>query len=186
MDKKLLLQQLNAHQSADVHEEKMRQQITAFVQAHEMFYARSLQIGHLTGSAWIVDADRSQALLTHHGKLNLWVQLGGHVENDADMLSAAWREAREESGLHEIHPLSENIFDVDVHAIPANGCEPAHYHYDVRFLFQADRNAPLTITSESKSLAWMALDRIGELTSEESVLRMIRKTNSLIASQLLI
>src|SRR5262249_38431262 len=87
-----------------------------------------------------------------------------------------WREAREESGLNDVRPVRGRIFDVDIHAIPATSKEPAHFHYDIRFLFEADRDAGLAITPESKSLRWVALDRISELTREESILRMVRKT----------
>ena len=80
----------------------MRDAIIRFVQTYENCAERELQVGHLTGSAWIVDKDLTHTLLTHHRKLNLWVQLGGHVEDDADMLSASWREAREESGLQDL------------------------------------------------------------------------------------
>jgi ADP-ribose pyrophosphatase YjhB (NUDIX family) len=95
-----------------------------------------------------------------------------------DMLSAAWREAREESGLINVRPVLDHIFDVDVHEIPANLKEPAHLHFDIRFLFEADRKATLAVTAESKSLRWIALDEITEITREESVLRMVRKTVS--------
>lgn len=150
-----------------------------FVQAYENCASRSLQVGHLTGSAWIVDETLTHVLLTHHRKLNLWVQLGGHVENDPDMLAAAWREASEESGLRDMQLLVPYIFDVDIHPIPARPHEPEHFHYDIRYVFQADRHAPLTISSESRELAWVALDEIETLTTEASVLRMVRKTQTL-------
>lgn len=174
-----LLQRLHAHQPGDEHEARMQQRIIEFVTRHDLFYSRSLSIGHLTGSAWIMDNDYAHALLTHHGKLNLWVQLGGHVEGDPEMLAAAWREAREESGLADIRPVFDHIFDLDIHTIPANYKEPQHDHYDIRFLFQADRHAELIISSESKNLAWVALEKISELNQEESVLRMVRKTERL-------
>lgn len=135
-------------------------------------------MGHLTGSAWIVDQERTHTLLTHHAKLGIWVQLGGHVEDDPDMLSAAWREAREESGLQDTIPINSQIFDVDVHEIPATSKEPAHFHYDIRYQFEADRSAVLRVTAESKSLRWIALDNITEVTQEESILRMVRKTQN--------
>jgi len=144
-----------------------------------------LSAGHLTGSAWVVDENRSHTLLTHHAKLDIWVQPGGHIENDSGMLDAAWREAREESGLpglNDVRPVSDHIFDVDVHEIPANPKEPAHFHYDIRFLFEADRSAELAITAESKSLRWVAFDNISEITEEESILRMVRKTTRPIES----
>src|SRR5215510_11521790 len=90
-----------------------------FVAANPNCFERSLQIGHVTGSAWIVDLDRTHALLTHHRKLNKWLQLGGHADGDPDILRVALREAREESNLDAIRPVSENIFDVDIHVIPA-------------------------------------------------------------------
>ncbi len=130
----------------------------------------------MTGSAWIVDCERTHALLTHHRKLDKWLQLGGHADGDPDILRVALREAREESSLEAIRPVSEEIFDVDIHAIPARGGEPAHFHYDVRFLLEADRAAALAVSEESRSLAWVPLDRVAELNGEESVLRMVRKT----------
>lgn len=175
MNREQTLQLLNNHQPADAHEARMLEDIKQFVRRYDDFHSRNQLAGHLTGSAWIIDEERSHALLTYHGKFDCWVQLGGHVEDDADMLSASWREAREESGLVEVHPLSASIFDVDVHAIPANPKEPAHFHYDIRFLFTADRSLPLVVSSESKDLAWVELDKIAELTAEESVLRMVRK-----------
>jgi 8-oxo-dGTP pyrophosphatase MutT (NUDIX family) len=176
MNRQKILQHLHAYQAFDERERGLRDRIIEFVQTYENCAARALLVGHLTGSAWVVDEASQSALLTQHRKLNLWVQLGGHVEDDADMLAASWREAREESGLAEVRLLSEGIFDVDVHAIPARPHEPEHLHYDIRYLFQADRNAPLTVSSESKELAWVALDEIENLTQEESVLRMVRKT----------
>jgi ADP-ribose pyrophosphatase YjhB (NUDIX family) len=154
----------------------MLEQIADFVGGHEACYDRTLEIGHLTGSAWIVDRERAHALLTHHAKLDIWVQLGGHVEHDRDMLGAAWREAREESGLDDVRPVFDRIFDVDVHEIPATPKEPSHFHFDIRYLFEADRRGALGVTAESKSLRWVALENITEFTQEESILRMIRKT----------
>lgn len=179
MNRAEILKQLRAHLPSDAREREMLKKITDFVSGSESCFDRNLKVGHLTSSAWIIDQDRSHALLTHHAKIGAWVQLGGHVEDDPDMLSAAWREAREESGLINVRPISDHIFDVDVHNIPETPKEPAHLHYDIRFLFEADRNAELTITAESKSLQWIALDKISEITLEESVLRMVRKTVSM-------
>lgn len=177
MNRDAILLEIRAHRALDAHEERMRLQIESFINEHDRFFDRSLSVGHLTGSAWILDQERKHALLTHHRKLDLWVQLGGHVEEDADMLSAAWREAREESGLPDVHPMMEKIFDVDVHRIPARKDEPEHFHYDIRYIFSADRGSDLTISPESKTLAWVSLEKIPELTQEESILRMIRKSS---------
>jgi hypothetical protein len=68
---------------------------------------------------------------------------------------------------------------VDIHEIPERRGEPKHFHYDIRYAFIANRREAFTVSSESKNLAWVALDRIPALTREESILRMIRKTEQL-------
>ena len=56
--------------------------------------------GHFTASAWLVSADGRRALLTHHRKLDRWLQPGGHADGDRDLARAALREAEEEIGLN--------------------------------------------------------------------------------------
>jgi 8-oxo-dGTP pyrophosphatase MutT (NUDIX family) len=148
----------------------------AFIAAHPDCLWRTCLEGHLTASAWIVDPSRTRTLLTHHRKLDRWLQLGGHVDGDADLAAGALREAREESGLARVRLVSPEAFDVDRHRIPARGAEPEHWHYDVRFLLEADPAEPLAISSESKDLAWVALDDVARLNPDESIARMVRKT----------
>jgi 8-oxo-dGTP pyrophosphatase MutT (NUDIX family) len=149
--------------------------LAGFVAGNARCFERTLLEGHVTGSAWIVDWERTHVLLTHHGKLDKWLQLGGHADGDWNVLEVALREAREESGLSSIRAVGDGIFDVDIHAIPARGAEPEHFHYDVRYLLEADRGEELRMSSESKDLQWVAMERVAELTGEESVLRMVRK-----------
>lgn len=131
--------------------------------------------GHITASCWIVDPMGTSCLLTHHRKLNRWLQLGGHCDGDPDVIAAALREAREESGLDEFALLQEGIYDLDIHEIPARKTDPAHLHYDVRFAFRATTSDGLKISEESHDLAWVPLNRLREYTTEESVLRLARK-----------
>jgi 8-oxo-dGTP pyrophosphatase MutT (NUDIX family) len=150
----------------------------AFVAAHGDCLLRSCLEGHLTGSAWIVSADRTRTLLTHHSKLGKWLQLGGHADGDPDLLAVALREAREESGLAGLTPVGAALFDVDRHRIPARGAEPAHWHHDLRFMIEADLGEPLTLSSESKALAWVDVAAVAGLNPEESMARMVRKTKA--------
>jgi len=150
-----------------------------FIDAHPDHLWRTCLRGHLTGSAWILSADRSKVLLTHHHKLDRWLQLGGHADGDPDMVSVALREASEESGLTNLRVASGELFDFDRHEIPARGDEPAHWHFDFRFVIEADPAEPLMISSESKDLAWVEIGRVTSLNPEESMARMVRKTPTL-------
>lgn len=182
MHRNILLEKLDFYPAFDWHEQRMVMRIECFVQANPRCFERSLQSGHVTGSAWIVDTGMAHVLLTHHRKLDRWLQLGGHADGDPDILNVAWREAREESGLQDVKPVSDNIYDVDVHEIPATAKEPAHFHYDVRFLFIADRHTPLIISSESKELAWVPVADIAQYSVDDSILRMVHKMRPVAAS----
>ena len=150
--------------------------LDAFVRRQPDCFERTcFEDGHITGSAWIVCPQRKNVLLTHHRKLNKWLQLGGHSDGDANTYRVAKREAEEESGLI-VKPINDVVFDIDIHTIPARGDDPEHKHYDVRFLFEGDDLAQLRMSEESNDLRWVSIEELLSLTSEESVLRMARKT----------
>ena len=128
-------------------------------------WSRATLSGHLTASAWVLDRTRTHAAMIHHRKLNRWLQPGGHIEGtDASWRAAAQREVSEETGLARFIEQANDaeLFDVDVHPIPARTDEPAHFHHDLRFLFIADvdatANPSLTINAEeSLDCRWFSL-----------------------------
>ena len=126
-----------------------------------------------------MNADGSQVLLTHHRKLDRWLQLGGHADGDPDVFAVALKEAREESGLSDFEAVIEGIFDLDIHPIPARKSDPEHLHYDVRYLFRATGATDYVVSDESHDLRWVPLDEVTTLTTEDSMTRMVRKTPGL-------
>lgn len=169
--------------------------LRAFCDREPRAFERDPSLGHVTGSAFVLSPDRQAVLLTHHAKLNRWLQLGGHCDGLRDVHFVALKEAYEESGLTGIDTLAggfapgpygdtlgykpgdtsggrfgcTRVFDVDIHEIPASHREPAHLHYDVRFLFQA-RDLAYVTSSESHALAWVGLDEMEQYTQSPSVL----------------
>ncbi len=133
--------------------------------------------GHITGSAWVLHPDGDRVLLTHHRKLDRWLQLGGHSDGDEDTWRVAGREALEESGL-QVRRLDDAVFDLDIHDIPARRDDPRHAHFDVRFAFIA-ASADFSVTDESHALAWVPIDALPNYTDEWSVLRMAEKMSTL-------
>lgn len=168
----------------------------------ELVGAETLR-GHVTGSAWLVNGDNTRVVMLYHGKLNKWVQPGGHCDGDSDVLRVAMREAREETGLNvrpldlELWPWEKRsgqrpkpqnqspilnqspIFDIDAHAIPEYWNTPAHTHFDVRFLLRADDAQTPVVSHESRQVRWVLLEEAAHLNGSASIARMIAKTRQL-------
>jgi 8-oxo-dGTP pyrophosphatase MutT (NUDIX family) len=178
MHRNELLQLLDKHQTRFMDETANVQRARAFVQQHHNCFDRSLWPGHVTGSAWVVNPARDHVLLLHHGKHGQWFQPGGHADGDADILRVALRETSEETGLDPSHVrlVSEAIFDVDVHTIPASVRGPRHQHYDIRFLVEMDDDLPIPGSDESNDIQWVPLHTVTRFNNNRSTYRMIEKT----------
>lgn len=175
MEKFNLIKLLENYFPEDSAEQSYKTIILDFLLQNPHAFERSLEIGHITASAWLVNKDNTKALLTHHRKLDMWVQLGGHCDGNTDALAVALKEAQEESGISQLQPISCNIFDIDVHFIPENKKEKAHYHYDVRFLLQVMSDENFVVNHESHNLAWIDKNKNNLPTHERSVVRMFEK-----------
>jgi len=178
MQRQQLLASLASYQSQHGEEAAVVARFTKFIETHENCFSRTCVPGHITGSAWLLNPGHTHVLLTHHRKLNRWLQLGGHSDGDSDTLRVARREAEEESGLG-VKPIERGIFDIDVHEIPVHGKEPAHLHFDVRYVLVSVTGEEFSISEESHDLAWVPLSELTEYTREESILRMHRKWRAL-------
>lgn len=157
-----------------------------FASRYENIFDRNLSVGHITASGFVVSEDFSHLLMTYHRKLDKWLQLGGHCDNDPDVFSVAIKECQEESGLQNFlsYPFKKYfslpteqplIFDLDRHMIPKYKNVESHYHYDVRYLLTADHKQKLTISHESKDLQWIPIDEVLKYNLELSIERPLRK-----------
>jgi 8-oxo-dGTP pyrophosphatase MutT (NUDIX family) len=190
MHRQPLLDLLCRYRAAFPEDAACADRIAALARAHADCLLRTCAPGHITASVFIVDAAAERCLMTHHKKLNRWLQLGGHVDGESHVLQAALREAQEESGMRtfEVVPVQGVVglpLDLDVHVIPARGqgakLEPEHEHHDVRFLLRAAPGQDLVLSDESHALAWFPLGDLEQVAGDESVLRMGRRARAVLA-----
>lgn len=163
---------LEAYLPTDALQARNRAFLLHFLDEHPRdAHLRSCAPGHLTASALVVDFSRQAALLTHHRKLDRWLQLGGHCDGDSNLPAVALREAREESGIEGL-TVDPRLLDLDVHTIPARGDEPEHLHLDARFVVIAPDGASEIVSDESHALAWVSPSDARRWALDDSVRRL--------------
>lgn len=166
---------LESYSPRDAAQLAVRERILDWIGRYpEDAHQRSRLEGHLTASALVVNHERTHALLTHHKKLDRWLQLGGHCDGDANLVRVALREAIEESGIADLTIDPEPI-DLDIHPIPARANEPEHLHLDVRFVVFAEPGARAAVSDESHALAWVSPAELDALHTDDSVRRLFRR-----------
>ncbi len=178
---------LRAHQPADPKETRDRDLILDWCDRHPDIMNMHCEPGHLTGSALIVHPASGRVLLNHHRTLNLWMQFGGHFDYEVEPWRVALREAREESGIHDLAFLPNMPdpapFDVDVHSIPARGNRPTHLHLDLRYLLSTNSPEQALISGESHEIRWLTFAEAEALVHSDELLRMLGKARRALAAQ---
>ncbi|WP_093837302.1 NUDIX hydrolase [Streptomyces aidingensis] len=148
-------------------QEALRAAYRDHLAAHPDGVWRECRAGHLTASALVIDPARERVLLTLHGKLHKWLQMGGHCEReDTTLASAALREAGEESGIAGLRLLPGGPVALDRHRTPCA------WHLDVQYAVLAPRDAVERISEESLALRWFGYREAGEV-ADGSVRRLI-------------
>ena len=158
-----------------------RERMKNFVRTHEDCFRSDLLPGHVTGSAWVVNPNRDRVLMLHHKKHAQWFQPGGHADGDPDIRRVALRETQEETGIapEQIRLLSADIFDIDIHTVPASPDSPRHLHYDVRFLIEIDDRLPIPGNDESHEVIWVPLHLVPRYNNNLSTHHLVEKTRRL-------
>lgn len=173
---------LAAHVATD---EKERADLSAmrdFAASLAAPFSRGQWPAHFTGSAVVVDPSGERVCLVLHGKLNRWLQPGGHADeaDGGELANTALREAREETGLDvALHARAPRPLDVDVHVIPARKAEPEHRHLDVRYLVvAANPDALAHDPDESHGAQWLGWDEALARADEPALTRLLEKARA--------
>lgn len=143
-------------------EKKDKEYFLKFIDTFDDVLTRNNMFGHFSSSAFVVNKKRDKMIVVYHIIHDGWIYPGGHADGESDLLSVAVREVEEETG------LKTKVLDSEIFAIQANSVVshiknkkfvPAHTHFDVIFLLEADDTIPLVYNKdESKGVKWIYFD----------------------------
>lgn len=158
-----LIRRLDAFIPWNDQEVRDKEETLRRLKSGEALLDRSNTSAHLTASAWVVSPDRRQVLMAYHNLYDSWAWLGGHADGEEDMLSVALKEVREESGLQDVRPLTEDIFSVEILAVAGHEKKgqfvSSHLHLNVTYLMEADPTQPVRCKEdENKAVGWFTLE----------------------------
>jgi 8-oxo-dGTP pyrophosphatase MutT (NUDIX family) len=164
----------------DEQEEVDQKTILDFIVRNEDALLRTNGVAHLTSSAIVVDPTMTKVLFAFHNIYRSWSWVGGHNDGDPDFLAVALREAKEETGVRNIRPLTDDIFMLDViyvhNHIKRGEYVPDHLHLNVTFLLVADDRDSLKVKhDENSGVRWFKIDEVLDHVDEERMKSVYRK-----------
>ena len=183
-----LLRQLEQYKPCNEQEERDRALLLRALREEENVFSRENERMHMTASAWVTNERRDRILMAYHKIYDSWAWLGGHADGERDLLAAAMREVREESGVVHVRPAMEDIFSLEV--LTVDGHEKrgryvsSHLHLNVTYLLIADDTDALTVKpDENSGVRWFTPDGAVEASSEPWYReRIYKKLNAKLAA----
>ena len=144
---------------------------------------RSNETAHFSASAWVVNPARTRVLMLYHNIYNSWSWPGGHADGEEDLLGVALREVREETGIKDIRPVSEDVYSLEILTVNAHFKRGKyvvpHLHLNLTYLLEADDSQALhSKPDENSAVRWFALDEAVAASTEPDMQVVYAKLNA--------
>lgn len=171
MNRQELIQQLKEYTPFNEQEELDRSLILNWIEHNADAFSRENKVAHVTASAWVVNKDQSKVLMVYHNIYQSWSWLGGHADGETDLLSVAIREVKEEAGITNVHPVSEEIYSLESLTVDGhvkNGkYVSSHLHFNITYLLEADSKEAVSIKADENSgVAWFSPEEALQRSTE--------------------
>ena len=152
-------------------EENDKKVMLKYIDTFDDVLTRNNEFGHFTASSWVLNKDRTKVLMIYHNIYKSWAWTGGHSDGDSNLLNVAIREVKEETGVKDVKPISDDIFSLEI--ICVNGhvkrgkYVSSHVHLNITYLLEADEDEELKIKEDENSgVRWVDIDKAVELSNE--------------------
>lgn len=150
-----LIDQIEKYKPYNEQEEKDKILILDWIRNNENAFSRENAVAHMTASAWVVNRERTKVLMVYHNIYNSWSWLGGHADGETDLLSVAVREVKEEAGISNVRPVSEEIFSLESLTVDGHMKKgkyvSSHLHFNLTYLLEADSEEAVSIKADENS-----------------------------------
>lgn len=179
----MIRQQIENYRPFNEQERQDKIRILDFLDKNGDAFERTNCTAHMTASAWVVNDRATKVLMVYHKIYDSWSWTGGHADGEMDLLALAIREVREETGVHNVRPVTEDIYSLEV--LTVDGHEKrgeyvsSHLHMNVTYLLKADEHDTLHICEDENSgVAWFGLQEALDASTEPwFVQRIYKKLN---------
>ena len=174
-ENKHLFESIKNYAPYNEQEKKDKEVIIYCTEVFEDVLTKNNEVAHITSSAFAVNRAKDKVLMIHHNIYNSWSWIGGHADGEEDLLAVAMKELKEETGVKNIHPVSSDIFSLDVltvlgHTKRGNYVSP-HLHLSVAYLIEADENDLLMVKEDENSgVKWIHIDEINVYSTRRNML----------------
>ena len=163
-------------------EEKDRELMLRYLDQFDNLFKRENQLAHFTASSWVVNHDRTKVLMVYHNIYQSWAWMGGHMDGETDFLATAIRETKEETGIEQVTPISQELFSLEILSVDGhvkNGKQVGtHVHLNLTYLLEADETQQTSVKpDENSGVAWMGLEEALSKCSEPYMRIIYAKLN---------
>ncbi len=178
-----LLEQLRDYQPYNEQESNDKVVMLELLEKEGNIFTRENKTAHFTASAWLINKEHTKVLMIYHNIYNSWAWTGGHADGETNLLAVAMKEAKEETGVETIAPVTEEMFSIEILTVDGHvkrdSYVPSHLHLNVTYLLEADEAEVLRVKpDENSGVKWFLLEEALEKSTEPwMVQRVYAKLN---------
>lgn len=182
MESRSWVESIAAYKPYNVQEEQDKKVTLEYINQFSNILMRENNFAHITSSSWLVNKDRTKVVMIYHNIYQSWAWTGGHADGESDLLHVAIKEAKEETGLKTITPVSEDIYSLELLCVNGHvkrgNYVSSHIHINVTYLLEADEAEEMSVKEDENSgVKWLPLDEAVNASSEPWMRTIYSKLN---------